>query len=242
MEEQKNPPDRKFISQILFFALLFLVLVAVGAGIALYSFFQSEKSLGPGELSGGAITVTEYGDPVIGPANALISVYEFSDFSCSFCRQSADSLRSILLRYDGKVKWVYKDFPIASLHPNAMIAAMAGACAHEQGKFVAMHDAIFANQQYQSRENLIRYAKTVGLGQSQFIECLDSSKFQSEVESDLREGISLGVTATPTWFINGQKIEGALSEEELAKIFDQILGEIKNEELRMNSQFTVVHS
>jgi protein-disulfide isomerase len=167
-------------------------------------------------------------DPVKGDKNAPITIIEFSDFECPFCsRFNLQTLPQIEKEYisTGKVKLIFRNFPLTMMHPNAQIAAEAAECAHEQGKFWEFHDKIFNNQQLLSLENLKRWAGEVGLNTNKFNQCLDSGKMAKEVQKDLSEGLEYGVTGTPAFFINGKLISGALPfatfkqmlEAELAK-------------------------
>lgn len=150
-------------------------------------------------------------DPSFGSPDAKVVIVEFGDFQCPFCRQAMPVVKEILKDYGDKVFFVYRDFPLESVHPQAVPAALAGECAHEQGKFWEMHDKIFENQEQLSVKNFKIWAIQIGLNSIQFGNCLDSSKYFAEVEQDLQAGIAAGVRATPTFFVNGQKIEGAIS-------------------------------
>lgn len=165
------------------------------------------------------------GAPVRGEASAPVTLVEFSDFHCPFCRRVQTTLKELLDRYDGKLKLVYRDFPLDSLHPHARRAAEAARCAHDQGKFWAYHDALFANAPRASSEDLRRYAGQVRLDVEKFDACVLSGVHRATVQHDVDEGTRLGVNGTPAFFINGRLITGAqpleafvrLVEEELAR-------------------------
>ena len=149
------------------------------------------------------VSVSADDDPVIGNPNAPVTIIEFSDFECPFCgRFFEQTLPTLKQKYidTGKVKIIYRDFPL-SFHPNAQKAAEAGECADEQGKFVEMHDAIFANQQAISVTELKATAVTLGLDSAQFDACVDTGKYAAEVQADEAAGAIAGVSGTPSFFI-----------------------------------------
>jgi protein-disulfide isomerase len=117
------------------------------------------------------------------------------------------------------VRFVYRDFALPN-HPEAQPAAEAALCAHEQGKFWPFHDRIFENQRALSSESYRRFAADLGLDQKAFGECVDSRKYRGTVEKDYREGESIGVNATPTFFINGRFLSGAQPFEQFQSIID----------------------
>jgi protein-disulfide isomerase len=162
-------------------------------------------------------------DHVRGDFNAQITLVEFSDFECPFCARHYPTLKKILEDYKGKVRLVYKHFPL-SFHPNAQKAAEASECAVEQGKFWEYHDKIFENQASGlSLEKFKQWAKELGLDTSKFNDCLDSGKYAQKVQADYQEGLQKGVNGTPTTFVNGQPLSGALPYESFKQIIDSIL-------------------
>lgn len=173
--------------------------------------------------------VSEDDDPIIGDKNAPITMIEFSDFECPFCKRFFDeSLSQIEKNYieKGYVKLVYRDFPLTNIHPNAQKAAEAAECADEQGKWRAMHDIIFKNQQSGlSIDNFKKWAKEIKLDAKKFDECLNSDKYKAEVEKDLNDGLSYGVQGTPSFFINGELLVGAQPYQIFKSKFDSILKE-----------------
>ncbi len=162
---------------------------------------------------------------VRGPKDAPVAVVEFSDFQCPFCKTVVSTIKQLMDQYPGMVKWVFRDFPIPSLHPTAPKAHEAARCAGAQGKFWEYHDLLFERSPRHSPEELQQYAQELKLDGSAFAQCLDSGKYQAEVNSDVQEGIRLAVSATPTFYVNGRPLVGAqalpafqkLIERELAK-------------------------
>lgn len=160
-----------------------------------------------------------------GPKEAPVALVEFSDYQCPFCKRVLSTIKQITDAYPGKVKWVFRDFPIVSLHPTAPKAHEAARCAGEQGKFWEYHDLLFERSPRHSPQELKQYAQELKLDGPVFAQCLDSGKYQAQVNSDVEEGTRLGVTGTPTFFLNGRLLVGAqpfaefqrLIEGELAK-------------------------
>jgi protein-disulfide isomerase len=174
-------------------------------------------------------------DPVIGDPNAPISIIEFSDFQCPFCaRFHIQTLPSILEEYvdQGKVKLIFRDFPIQNIHPNALPASVAAECANEQGKFKEMHDKLFDNQKEWSgletanaMSLFSQYALEMGLEQEVFDSCLTNGKYIEEIRNDLNDGRTYGVSGTPGFFIGNDQIgyvelKGAQPFESFKKVID----------------------
>lgn len=162
-------------------------------------------------------------DPSIGPANAPVTVVEFSDFQCPFCQRVVPTIKEIKARYGDRVRVVWKDFPLTQIHPQAFDAARAGNCAQEQGKFWEFHDQLFANQAALQVDALKRYAAAVGMDAARFNQCVDSGKYEARVQAALDAGGKLGVGSTPTTFINGRAISGAQPLEAFVSVIDEEL-------------------
>ncbi len=174
-------------------------------------------------------------DPVIGNPDAPITIIEFTDFQCPFCaRFHIQTLPLILEEYieQGKVKLVIRDFPIQSIHPNAVPASVASECANEQGKVKEMHDMLFYNQnQWSGQETadalslFSQYATEIQLDQEIFDSCLTSGKYIEEIENDLNDGREYGVSGTPGFFIGNDQIgfvqlKGAQPFDVFKKVID----------------------
>ncbi|MFH1587007.1 MAG: thioredoxin domain-containing protein [Candidatus Diapherotrites archaeon] len=147
-------------------------------------------------------------DAVRGPEDAKITIVEFSDFECPFCGRAIPTVEQVMEEYEGDVKLIFKDFPL-SFHQNAQKAAEAAECAGEQDKFWEMHDLLFDNQTALAISDLKQYAVDLGLDTGAFNSCLDNGDMAAEVSADFAAGQAAGVSGTPTFFINGQKIVGA---------------------------------
>jgi protein-disulfide isomerase len=167
--------------------------------------------------------VSADGAPFKGPATAPVTLVEFTDFHCPFCKQVQPTLDQLLAKYTGKVKLVYRDFPIDQLHPQARRAHEAARCANDQGKFWPYHDRLYANAPKGSPEDLKAYAQEVGLDLPAFEQCFSSRKYQAAVQQDEDAGIRAGVTGTPAFFVNGRLLSGAQPLESFARLIDEEL-------------------
>ena len=162
-------------------------------------------------------------DPSQGKADAPVMVVEFSDFQCPFCQRVMPTLKELRTKYGDRMRLVWKDFPLTQIHPQAFVAAQAGNCAREQGKFWEYHDKLFGNQSALQPEALKKYAADVGLDTTKFNQCLDSSKYEARVQDALGVGGRLGISSTPTVFVNGRMINGAQPIEVFQSVIDEEL-------------------
>ncbi|GAB4488918.1 MAG: hypothetical protein Fur0016_20290 [Anaerolineales bacterium] len=163
----------------------------------------------------------ETGDsPALGPETAPITIIEFSDYECPFCaRWHQQVYKRLMKEYEGKIRFVYRDFPLDSIHANARPAAMAAHCAREQNAYFTFHDALFSYQYGLGREAYLKYAAELSLDTQAFQTCLDEQRHADKVEANLRYGLSIGVSSTPTFFVNGIAIVGAQPYE----VFQQLI-------------------
>jgi protein-disulfide isomerase len=152
-------------------------------------------------------------DWIRGNKNAKVTLMEFSDFQCPYCEQFNPTVEQVRKDYPNTVRIVYKHYPLTSIHPLAQKAAEAAECAGAQKKFWEMHDKLFANQTSLSVDNYKAWAKELGLNQSKFDKCLDNGDTAAKVAADQKYGDSIGVTGTPTSFVNGYSVQGAQSYE-----------------------------
>ncbi len=160
---------------------------------------------------------------VRGNPSALITIVEFSDFQCPFCKQVQATLKDLLSKYDGRVKVAFRDFPMRALHPQAQISAEASRCAEAQGKFWEYHDALFAAQTKLDEPELEATAGKLGLDEEAFHACLSTGKFKAAIDQDVQEGTKVGVAGTPGFFINGEFVNGNQPETQFVQIIDRQL-------------------
>ena len=169
-------------------------------------------------------------DHVLGNKDAKVTIVEYADFRCPFCeRFYTQSEKQIIADYvnTGKVRFIFRNY--AFLGQQSVWASEAAECANEQGKYWEYYNWLFSNQalesdlNFYSKANLAKYAGQVGLGTAQFASCLNSDKYAKHVADDLASGKTIGVTGTPTTFINGQKIVGAQPYETFKQAIDALL-------------------
>jgi len=178
----------------------------------------------------GPVSVPERADaPMIGNKDAKVTIYEFSDFQCPFCKRFFDdTYAQIKKQYvdTGKVKIIFRHFPLP-FHVNAQISGQAAECASRQGKFWEYHDLLFKNAQADGTNfdvaSLKKYATQAGIGGSKFDQCLDKNETAEVVKGDGAAGASIGVTGTPTFYVNGKQIIGAVPLATFAKLIEEEL-------------------
>jgi protein-disulfide isomerase len=175
---------------------------------------EKAKALRPRIESGAA--------PAKGPATAPVTIVEFSDFQCPFCARVTPTVDQAVAKYGDKVRVLFRQFPL-DIHADAQKAAEAALCAHEQGKFWEMHDAMFADQRALGVEALKSKAVTLQLDSAAFNSCLDAGKAAAAVQSDFDMGVAIGVNSTPSIYVNGRYLSGAVSYDVLARIIDEEL-------------------
>lgn len=163
---------------------------------------------------------------VRGNPEAPVTIVEFSDYECPFCRGSEEVIRTVLAKYGDKVKLAYRDFPLRQIHPHSLAAAEASRCASEQGKFWQYHDLLFSLPNKLDAAGLLDHARAVGLNEAQFLSCLNTEKFKSAVDADVKAGSNARVSGTPAFFINGIFVPGAQSPAVLEKTIDSELARL----------------
>ena len=163
------------------------------------------------------------GAAIRGAADAPVTIVEFSDFHCPFCKRVQPTLAQLLERYPGKVRLAYRDYPIDSLHPEARRAAEAARCARDQGKFWEYHDLLFAGPPSATPEALERYAGKAGLDLGAFGTCLSGGVHRAAVQRDVDEAGRLGISGTPGFFVNGRPLTGAQPLEVFVRVIEEEL-------------------
>ena len=157
--------------------------------------------------------------PARGPKDAPVTIVEFSDFECPYCGAAHDTVEQVMNTYAGKVRLVYRQFPL-NFHPHAAKAAEASLCAADQGKFWEYHEVLFKNQKKLDLPDLKAHAGEVGLDTQKFSQCLDSGDKMKAVDADQQAGLAVGVGGTPAFFINGIFLNGAQPFDEFKKVID----------------------
>jgi protein-disulfide isomerase len=172
------------------------------------------------------VSVASAGHPSRGTASAPVTIVEFSDFQCPFCRAAEGSLKEVQQKYGDQVRLVYMDFPLG-FHPHAMDAARAARCASDQDKFWPFHDALFLDQKKLDPNGLKQTAVKIGLDGNKFDSCFATAEHDAGIRKDMAEGNSLGVTGTPTFFINGREMVGAQPPVKFNEVIDEELARAK---------------
>lgn len=170
--------------------------------------------------------------PRIGSDRAAIKLIEFSDFECPFCARQAKEVKRILLSYGAQVQFVFKNYPLdmscndmmkMPMHANACLAARAALCSDKQGKFMSFHEALFANQKSLNKDGILQLAQNEGLDADSLSACIDGDEgVRLAVIDDLKLGESLGIKGTPTFFINGKKIEGLVTAGAVERLLQEL--------------------
>ena len=167
------------------------------------------------------------GFPSIGPADAPITIVEFSDYQCPFCRRwHQEVYEPLLAAYPGKIKLVYRNLPLTSIHPDAFGAAEAAMCAGEQDAYWSFHEKLFGSESL-GNQIYTQYAQELSLNMDKFQNCLKEEKYKAAIQADSDFAVDLGVRSTPTFFINGLAVVGAQPLDVFKKVIDkELAGEI----------------
>jgi len=215
------------------FAILFLLAIFGafnGSGKVIKEIIQSDNAP---PASGNIKVEIEANDPVLGSEDAEVSIVEFSDFQCPFCEKAYSGaladFKSSSYFTDGQVNFIYKQFPLTSIHPYAQKAAEASLCAGDQGKFWEYHDMLFANQQYLDETSLKSYAQQLGLDSATFNSCLDEDEKKSEVKRESRQAVDAKGKVTPYFVVINNKnkkteaVSGAVPFSELERAINSLI-------------------
>jgi protein-disulfide isomerase len=238
----EQPEDTVTFKRSHFYAVLTVLAFAVGVlvGYVVWG-FGSPQAVQVAAQPSGAVAeapITEEpqfirydvpsdGFPSIGPADAPITIVEFSDYQCPFCRRwHEDVYEPLLAAYPGQIKLVYRHLPLTSIHPDAMAAAEAAMCAGEQDAYWPYHEKLFGSETL-GNQTYIQYAQDLSLNMETFESCLTEHRYQAEIEADSNFATDLGVRSTPTFFINGLALVGAQPLDVFKQVIDkELAGEI----------------
>lgn len=240
-EEQSHPVVQGFDKNKLILPASILIAAVLISGSLLYTrgglksaanTGGQQQAAGNQPVPGAKVNVSADNDAFLGNEKAKVTVIEFSDFQCPFCRSFwRDTVPQLKKEYidTGKIKFVYRDYPL-NFHAGAKPAAEGTECARDQGKFWELHDKIFQEQDKQgqgtiqfTKTDVVKWADQIGLNMTQFNQCLDSGKYKAEVEKDFADGSAAGVSGTPTTFINGRSLVGAQPFSSFKAIIDEEL-------------------
>jgi protein-disulfide isomerase len=173
------------------------------------------------------VVVDSGGHPALGAKDAPVTIVEFTDFQCPYCKATETTLKQLRDKYGDKIRLVHMDFPLP-FHAHALDAANAARCANDQGKFWQFHDSLFANQSKMAPADLKAEAKTLGMNTTQFDACLDKAKYDSQIKADQAAGEKLGVDGTPAFFVDGRPLTGAQPAPKFEELIDDELANGSN--------------
>jgi protein-disulfide isomerase len=197
-----------------------LGLVLLGSGIALGYAARDLFS----QFSNAELEASGKDDPSWGPADAKVTMIEFADFQCQFCREWYLTVyEKLQANYGNKIRFVFRDFPLTSIHPDAQPAAVAANCAGEQGRYWDYFKLLYGDPRGLGSGMYPTYAQEVGLNLSSFNSCLKSGRFTKEISLDLQDGTRMGVSGVPSFFINDRMISGLQSYEVFAQTIEEEL-------------------
>ena len=161
--------------------------------------------------------------PKKGSVTPALTIVEFADFECSYCAKVLPTMDRIIAEYGGLVQLVYRYVPITELYPDSWSASLAATCANEQDMFWQYHDKLFSEQGNFTHENLFIWANEVGLEINEFTNCYDSEEYAWQVRRDMNDSADLEIEGTPTFFLNGERLSGALSYDKWKILLDALL-------------------
>lgn len=231
-QQQERPAERRPRQSKKNRLFMYAFIGAVAIGVAAMVVHQNS---GTGQLITGASSppAADYAgdDPFIGDPAAPVTIVEFGDYQCPFCRRFfSDVEPQIIQAYveTGRARLVFRDFPLRAVHPEAQRAAEAAHCAGEQGAYWAFHDLAYQQQERLGPAGYREWAAELGLDRERFTACIDAGAYRQEVEDDLQDGQRAGVTGTPTFFVNGQKIVGGQPFGTFSTLIESFLNEQAN--------------
>lgn len=212
-----------FVYRVLYFANLIRTGEVDSSALSFGGSLSTITSLASRPVKDGTFDLVTTDDPRLGNPLAPVTIVEFADFGCPFSRESSFIIRELAVQYPDTVQFIYRDFPLTELHPIAQKAAEAGECADDQGKFWEFHDKLYQNQNALSEEAFVEFAESLNMNVTQFESCVQSGRYADEVTEDYLAGVEAGVRGTPTFFINGNRIAGAIPADILEAVIQSIL-------------------
>lgn len=168
------------------------------------------------------VVVDSSGHPDLGPKDAPVTIVEFADFQCPFCKATEATIKELREKYGDKIRLVHMDFPL-SFHSHSLDAAKGARCANDQGKFWPFREALFANQNKLAPADLKATAKKLGMKTAEFNACFDSPKYDAQIKSDQAAGEKAGVDGTPAFFVDGRVLTGAQPLPKFEELIDDEL-------------------
>jgi protein-disulfide isomerase len=229
--QMRTPPKKKWYKKwwgiLVILIILFICGFIVASAIYIYN---TAVGINNGKISAESLAqateaqklIEGNGGYYLGSNQPLITIVEFSDFACPFCRDSYLAVRAVGLKYHDQVKIIYRDF---LGHDDSLQLALAARCAGEQGHFWEMHDQLFENQGQITAELMTSLVKKIGADPDKFNNCVANQRYLNDIKKDNSDASQLEITGTPTWFIGGYKLQGAMSRDNFFSLIDQVLKE-----------------
>jgi protein-disulfide isomerase len=168
------------------------------------------------------------GDHVLGPAGAPVTLLEYGDYECPFCRGAFRDVHRLLDRYPGQIRFAFRNFPIAAVHPHAELAAEAAEAAAAQGKFWDMYELLLQDSSALDLDSLLGYADRLGLDAARFRNEVVGNVYAEKIASDVAEGVANGVNQTPKFYVNGRRIDGKFPMEGLVEAVRDAVQSVSN--------------
>jgi protein-disulfide isomerase len=228
LPRQTHKQKNTRVSSVFFFALPLAMLIGLGIGYLLWGRAgTASQTAVPDEsqnTSARRYDVSVDDDPSLGPKDAPITIIMFSDYQCGYCQKwYLEVFKPLLENYPGKIRFVYRDFPLSTIHPSATTTAEAADCAGDQNKYWDFFNAVFTGTEQLNDQSIQTYATAIQLDMGSFNQCLSSRKYKSEVEADFSYAAALGVQSTPTFFVNGLAVIGAQPYQVFSSLIEQEL-------------------
>ena len=212
-----------FVVRVVYYADLIRSGAFDPSSLSYTSAYSISAALAAQPVQDGTFDLATFDDPSLGPSSAVMTIVEFADFGCPYSRESSFAVRELASQYPDSVRFVYRDFPLLDIHPIAQKAAEAGECAQDQGKFWEYHDKLYQNQSSLTQERFVEFASELNLNVYQFKTCLESGRYADEVVEDYQAGVEAGVRGTPTFFVNGRRVAGAIPKEILDSLIQSVV-------------------
>ena len=217
------PPERskrKPLSPVIHLLIPVAFLLGLASGYLLWGFSSAPAAAATEQVQ--RVNVSTDNDPSIGPDNAPVTIIEFGDYTCYYCRLWEQQVfKQLLAAYPTQVRFVFRDLPVISAE--SLPAAEAADCAGEQGAYWKYHDALYSGQYELGRTAYEQYATDLRLNLKAFTACLDDHRYQAEAQADERDAKSVGMNSTPSFVINGRLLVGALPLDEFKTVIDEEL-------------------
>jgi protein-disulfide isomerase len=216
MHSKRSP-----ISPLVYMFIPLAFFLGLGGGYLLWGSTKTSAAADAAPIR--RVDVSTDDDPSIGPADAPVTIIEFSDYQCPYCQVWYKQVyQQLLASYPNKIRFVYRDLPLP-MHPEAIPAAEAAECAGEQGAYWKYHDALFSQKNGLNRAAYDQYATDLGLDSKAFTACLDSHRYQAEIQADASDAARVGISGTPSFVVNGRILIGALPFSEFKTVIDEEL-------------------